>query len=1428
MKKLFCLMLGATSLLLSSFFVSCKQVGQYDANLSGGVSLYITDLNSPVLKGASYYGVNYVWWDAVAGAHSYSIYRNGEFKKSVEIDSGNCSYEDTAIENGKRYRYQVVAVSSSDPSREAIAVASVRSSSSTIELTAIVPTVEQYNKAVKDSLGIENGVSPKISIVSGATGNVVVDFPSKAYLKYTVYTVEKGLVTEFSDPLSIATVADASKTIAADYLTENSTIRAAIPVVAAGNKEIYVLVEPKAKIGITGWGNFLVGTNSNIKYEKIDELGSSTEPKSVWTDVSAKKARVYWKPATVSTGLKAPTNNFVVYRKQAGEWAKVDGTVKEDTTGLLYYIDDTLPFVTADVTYYVVHTDGKLYGTKVNTTLSASYIGNAGAAAFIKASTTSAALDEDKVANDVLVTVSVPVDVTLAAVEYTESKFKLSDYSYKALTVPTVYTDSEGKKLYVISGKDFDDGTYVFRAKTSKDGYADSYSYSENVTVDSSLTATEAATLNVTLGDYFDDGSENDAFITVTAKNKNQTLALAYAYSDKSAGAAKAAFYNGATSATFPAKSSTVAGAKKYEFIIDNLKDGYYFFVLTASETGYNAITTTKSVSVDTGSLSVTKDVTLAVEFGDYAADGTENDAFFTVTAGNHSQTLDLAYGYSDKSANAAKAAYYKSSTAIELPSKYSIVPEGDKYEFIMSDLKDGYYFFVLTASEEGYDSTVTTLAKALDTSVAIEKTGVPTLTITANAYGSDSAKNDIYISATKANADQKLTLYYGYSKNSAEEAKADARTKYKTWELPAAGYNNTFKLIKEDVEDGYYFAYLYAEEEGHTPNEATSAFVIDTSVEERFAEKPWSVQIDNLGKNGRTFQVIGKNNIEIVYGYSTLSYDDAEYNAYANPVEVPRPESGSWYDKWRYAMGFDVKDLEPGYYWFVIKCSQEGTTPVTIDYNSAEYIEGHLDDNGNWVDATWNPLYATLLRFEVPAEPAEPTEDNSLGDIIINGDADITTLSFINKDGDGKYDDLADFTITIPDNAFISSIRYIATTDKVEAQNLVLSGGTELLYDFNGYRRSYLDQYSRKFANNDPDNPGEILNEYDNFKGVLDNVKVFDEAGNKLYYAFIIEIDDYIQNEMRFKNNFKYKVITATPYVMDNYNDDLLLKVLRDSYDSNFDISITDVVRNGDTISNYTYTLQWAKFDLESGSMITPWDNISDIEEDIELTAEEAGNQMSYIPNNYVYSKSLKYNTKGIYMFRVVKHSNLTGTDVVATIHTPYTIGSNSTPSEYTLDTLKKIDFDLTSAFEPYGDGSGQTARTKAILTFTLENDANMQSEPWTADTNYKYSIYRATYEEIAGKYTSKENSAESDQIVIDNYELRDGLELSAYTYVGTYEQVDDGEGGFTNKPVIWWHYNQYRVEDKIEPNKHYFYYLKAENTQTGTVIYSALKSIY
>ncbi len=87
MKKSVVLMLGAASLLLASFFVSCKQVGQYDANLSGGVSVSdVSDLTAPVLNGASYYGVNYVWWDAVAGAHSYSVYRNGKFIKSVAID----------------------------------------------------------------------------------------------------------------------------------------------------------------------------------------------------------------------------------------------------------------------------------------------------------------------------------------------------------------------------------------------------------------------------------------------------------------------------------------------------------------------------------------------------------------------------------------------------------------------------------------------------------------------------------------------------------------------------------------------------------------------------------------------------------------------------------------------------------------------------------------------------------------------------------------------------------------------------------------------------------------------------------------------------------------------------------------------------------------------------------------------------------------------------------------------------------------------------------------------------------------------------------------------------------------------------------------------------------------------------------------------
>ncbi|MCR4953661.1 MAG: hypothetical protein K6A43_06245 [Treponema sp.] len=1308
MKKSVVLMLAAVSLLLSSFLVSCGNAADGAVKYLSAVDT-VEQLNAPSVNGAAYYGVNYVYWDAVAGANGYTLYRNGVLMKTYAKDTDNLVYEDVAIEDGKSYKYQVVAISASDPSRAVY----VKSSSASITLKSKVPTVDEFNKAVTDSLKIVNGSSDLIDIKKGADGKIVVSFPSKAWLNYTIYTVEKGRFAEYADPLSLATIADTdAKVKNADYLTENSTLRVAIPVTAAGEKEIYVLVEPKNSSvktnAVYGWGDAVVSAKSSLTFGKISVKADTSAQAAVWTSVAHKKARVYWKPATKTSGENFATTDFVIYRKQNGEIEKVTGTVTVDTTTGYYFIDDTLPLTSADAVYYIVLTDGTLYGAKKSATLSAKTIADATGATITVSN--AASFDGDGVSNDLLVTVKLPADETLEYLGYAELYHKLSDYDYKELTIPTVYTEDSGYKVYVLAEKDVDDGTYIFRAKTTKENYADKWTYSANtgVTVNSSLSTTDTPSIELA-----------DAWRSIT--NSVEEISSNWIYT--------------------------------------------------------------------------------------------------RLTAGNKNQTLKLAYGYSPDNANLAKAAFYQGATAVTIPEPYSAVTDSKIYEFIQKGsedegLADGYYYFVLTASEEGYNSKVVAASIRINTAIG-GYTDAPTLQITKTAYGSDNKYNDLYIIASKGNSAQTLTLYYGYDETSPEVAEAKARAKATKWDLGTKNYNDYYRIIKNDLPDGYYYIYLLAEEEGMIPQEAvygdwsSSNYIpyltIDTYVEE-FADRPWWVWIDDIGSNGKTFKILGSHteDFTLKYGYSTISQSDACYEAYTNPktVELPAKATNTTADGWGSTYGFDVKDLDAGYYWFVIECKDGDKTPVTVDYNTAVWVDAHYDENDNYVSAGYSPSYARQMSFYISKDAVASSDDNALGDITIS------SLNFINKDGDGKYDDLADFTVTIPGNTSIKAVRYISAPYSKEAENLVLSGGTAV-------KKENIPTPDVQYNEQDPDGSLESVKIY-TFSKFLDNV--FKDGINSNYYAIIVEIDDESEDE---NWNHKYAIASAQPTVIPNSNNRMSLQVLlrnvgSGQFEDDFAVTVKDRIYVEDSIENYTYKVQYAVQSLD-GLLEKEW---TDAKANIKLSIED-GTAGSYYPKNeYVYNDNgygsyqdvyyksyestfnMDNNAQGRYFFRLIKHSNLDGTDKIVRIYNTQTVnkttGGNSDPDYNTLSSI---------TWYGLGETGYNTNGTRKTQTFriTLTSGNNSFTMP---DSNYSFEVYRASW---TNEGTRISYNNDTYFIVSDYTKVASTNDFKAWTYKDTSNNTQ-------------WRYNgTYEVEDKAVGDGNYIYYVKAINQKTGAIVYSS-----
>lgn len=116
-----------------------------------------------------------------------------------------------------------------------------------------------------------------------------------------------------------------------------------------------------------------------------ESIGESAAIKNVKAEyIASKTALVSWAPATLKNGKDSPVANFKVYRTSDVDdtWTAVSAEVKEgqkaeqDTSGKVkisegYYITDTVEDDSISYTYYVVHTDGKLFGTYNETANSA-------------------------------------------------------------------------------------------------------------------------------------------------------------------------------------------------------------------------------------------------------------------------------------------------------------------------------------------------------------------------------------------------------------------------------------------------------------------------------------------------------------------------------------------------------------------------------------------------------------------------------------------------------------------------------------------------------------------------------------------------------------------------------------------------------------------------------------------------------------------------------------------------------------------------------------------------------------------------------------------------------------------------------------------------------------------------------------------------
>lgn len=375
MKKTIFRLFGTSLIAASVFgFVSCGDASDYDSKIDTVLSL-----NAPSVTAKAYPGVNYISWEPVTSAQGYTVYRvkDGVASTLRTVKSNVTSYADIAdsthvLSDGKEYKYIVEAMSETDPALSRAVY--VKNSQGSATVKAIVPPAgspaisaepasasgKDYIKKYYEKLVTKAAENVTISIKNG---NFYAEYPATAGFKYEISASFKGKYDALGEAFDFR-----SKTFEnykEDYKAEFNNG----PVPGSSEYEIRLKVS-----SVSGLYEPVVLLLGSLSAESIGELDAIKNVKAEY--IASKTALVSWAPATLKNGKDSPVANFKVYRTSDVDdtWTAVSAEVKEgqktdNVSGVTaniserYYITDTVEDDSISYTYYVVHTDGKLFGT---------------------------------------------------------------------------------------------------------------------------------------------------------------------------------------------------------------------------------------------------------------------------------------------------------------------------------------------------------------------------------------------------------------------------------------------------------------------------------------------------------------------------------------------------------------------------------------------------------------------------------------------------------------------------------------------------------------------------------------------------------------------------------------------------------------------------------------------------------------------------------------------------------------------------------------------------------------------------------------------------------------------------------------------------------------------------------------------------------
>ena len=455
MKKI--LSVAAAVALAATVFVACSSETADDGRNSY-IDTYKLEAVDITVK--AYPGYNFVSWGASKEGKTVRVLRDdGKIINATNNTNnpGDYLYSaiDTDVKNGVKYTYTAYIAADGTEVKAANDYAkdnlnnytteyktyfAVKGNSKSASATAI--GLDHYNSkgeltTALDLTNCTNAGDKKYVIsdknlyvnkVDDVLGNssIYVSFPTKAYLKYTVYYYHGNSRETFTDDKMPTTDKDSTQNVdvAQNFYKMDSTFSKTIPVTAAGTWNVFVKVEDWG----AGYVPSYVAAKTPITIEALDVPDATpttiVDSSNGYID-EGKTIRVVWKPAKNSNGKEWAAANYKVYvadgvnKSLANYTAIAADAIKTDTqkTETVYYTDYTVADNTVPYTFYVVLSDkGKVEAS--NKTVTVAKYAKLASVANVTTSAVFTELDKNGVNDDAVITFTLPAGVKVSSVKY--------------------------------------------------------------------------------------------------------------------------------------------------------------------------------------------------------------------------------------------------------------------------------------------------------------------------------------------------------------------------------------------------------------------------------------------------------------------------------------------------------------------------------------------------------------------------------------------------------------------------------------------------------------------------------------------------------------------------------------------------------------------------------------------------------------------------------------------------------------------------------------------------------------------------------------------------------------------------------------------------------------------------------------------------